>query len=139
MIVQPMATSRAQRIDFSTRVLLEFGKEKGFVGNTENISESGAFVVIGYPPIQVTIGDPGLLHLMPIGNRQPSFFKISRITDHGIAVHFLRDCPPWFKTTLALKDRIINGSVRTFSSQGGRSSYTDSAHVFSGGMDNVIT
>ncbi|MBF0603847.1 MAG: PilZ domain-containing protein [Nitrospirae bacterium] len=105
MIVQSMANNRAQRIEFSTRVLLEFGKDKGFVGNTENISESGAFVVIGYPPIQVTMGDPGLLHLMPIKNRQPSFFRISRITDHGIAVHFSSDRPPWFKTSLTLKER----------------------------------
>lgn len=95
-----MSINRAPRIEFSERVLLELDKNRGFIGYTENISESGVFVLIGYPPFQVSIGEPGFLHLMPIRKRQPFFFRIRRITDYGIAVHFLGDPSTSFKTCI---------------------------------------
>ncbi|MBF0460777.1 MAG: PilZ domain-containing protein [Magnetococcales bacterium] len=64
-----------------------------YIGNTDNVSETGVFFSIGYPPVKITLGEVGLLHIMPLEGRQPVPCKVARLTDSGVAVQFLKDCP----------------------------------------------
>ncbi|MBF0436426.1 MAG: PilZ domain-containing protein [Magnetococcales bacterium] len=100
-----MYCDRAERISFAARVLLEFKNGVCFIGITNDISETGVFVDIGYPPFQVDLEDPGFLHMMPAGSGQPMVCRVKRITGDGIAVQFLPGSPVGLTTKLSMGRR----------------------------------
>ena len=102
---EPMVLPRAQRIKLSARVLLELNGNGAYIGNTDNVSESGVFFTIGYPPIKITLGEIGLLHMMPLEGRQPLPCKVARLTGSGIAVQLLENCPT------GLFSRLVSASI----------------------------
>ncbi|MBF0627741.1 MAG: PilZ domain-containing protein [Magnetococcales bacterium] len=88
-----MAPNRAERFQVMTRVLLELSNRRAYIGNTVNVSASGVYFEIGYPPNQLEIEEIGLFHLMPLIMRNVLPCQVARLTPTGIAVHFL-DTPP---------------------------------------------
>ncbi|MEO5355418.1 MAG: PilZ domain-containing protein [Magnetococcus sp. XQGC-1] len=101
-----MITPRAQRIELLARVLLELHNKGAFIGNTENVSESGVFFIVGYPPNKISVGDIGLLHIMPLQERRPLPCKVTRLTDAGIAIQFLEHCPEGMISRLVLAGKL---------------------------------
>ncbi|MEG3641342.1 PilZ domain-containing protein [Magnetococcus sp. PR-3] len=83
----------APRISFATRVLVEFDSKKGLTGRTQDVSESGAFIETNFSPKMFEEGTFGLLHMLHIGDCAAMPCEIARITDTGIAVKFVQQCP----------------------------------------------
>ena len=100
-----MVLPRAQRANSSARVLLELKDNGAYIGNTENVSESGIFFIIGYPPVKISLGEIGLLHTMPLAGHQPLPCKVERLTESGVAVRFLEDCPTELTSRLVLSSK----------------------------------
>ena len=104
---------RARRVRFSARVLLEMDGHGAYIGNTENISESGVYFTLGYPPTNVTVGEVGLLHPMPLEKRPPLSCQVTRLTDSGIAVRFLENSAMESVSRLVLPQSHPDESART--------------------------
>ncbi|MBF0426524.1 MAG: PilZ domain-containing protein [Magnetococcales bacterium] len=85
--------TRAARIELSTRVLLELNNGRGYIGATDNISESGVFFTLGYRPVTINRGEFGFLHVMPLSGHRPLPCQVARLTESGIAIQFVDRCP----------------------------------------------
>ncbi|MBF0311057.1 MAG: PilZ domain-containing protein [Magnetococcales bacterium] len=79
-----MDKHRAPRIEFRQRAFLELIDRRGFTGTTLNVSETGAFLELGFLPPDVTVGELGLLHPAPFKTNRYLLCKIVRITVEGI-------------------------------------------------------
>jgi hypothetical protein len=83
------ASGRANRIKLDARVAMSFKDNIGFVGDTLDISESGAMIITGYRPLGVSIDDIGTIKLLHDKNAtQKISGKIVRVTEQGVAVTF---------------------------------------------------
>ncbi|MBF0145497.1 MAG: PilZ domain-containing protein [Magnetococcales bacterium] len=94
---------RAQRIELQARVVLELSERRAMIGNTRDISDSGVFFTIGYPPFHASLQEYGFLHLMPLVGHPPLPCQIARLTDDGVAVRFIDHCPPDLVSELVAK------------------------------------
>ncbi|MBF0110759.1 MAG: PilZ domain-containing protein [Magnetococcales bacterium] len=94
---------RAQRVALEARVVLELGEGRALIGNTRDISQSGTLIHIGYPPIQVSLQEHGLLHLMPLAPRPALPCQVARLTHDAIAVRFVDSLPDAFISRLGRK------------------------------------
>ncbi|GAB0057233.1 hypothetical protein SIID45300_01556 [Candidatus Magnetaquicoccaceae bacterium FCR-1] len=95
-----MPDERAERFEVLARVLLELPGRRAFIGNTVNVSDSGVYFDIGYAPNTVELHELGLLHLMPLNSAPIRACKVTRITETGIAIHFLEEQPGSFASQL---------------------------------------
>ncbi|MBF0426361.1 MAG: PilZ domain-containing protein [Magnetococcales bacterium] len=95
-----MVVTRAARIDISTRVLLELDNGRGYIGMTDNVSESGVYFTLGYCPVTVNIGDIGFLHVMPLNGHRPLPCQVARLTEDGIAVQLIDRAPTERRSSL---------------------------------------
>ncbi|MBF0614293.1 MAG: PilZ domain-containing protein [Magnetococcales bacterium] len=94
--------NRAERFEVKARVLLELSDKRAFIGNTVNVSASGVFFDIGYPPFQVELHENGLLHLMPLVMKNVIPCQIARLTPTGIAIQFLENQPAGLTSQLLI-------------------------------------
>lgn len=78
-----------ERIEHQTRVLLELGGKRGFVGTTANVSKNGALFTLGYAPFQVRSQEFGFIHLMPLTEGRTAPCRVARLTNDGIAIQIL--------------------------------------------------
>ncbi|MBF0294492.1 MAG: PilZ domain-containing protein [Magnetococcales bacterium] len=99
---------RAERYELQSRVLLELGGMRAYIGMTINVSESGLLFELGYPPIRIDVGETGLLHHLPLTLCRIIPCQVARLTETGVGVRFLVQPPVGLITEFDEVRRILH-------------------------------
>ncbi|WP_085440378.1 PilZ domain-containing protein [Magnetofaba australis] len=90
----------APRIQFATRVLVQFDAVKGVTGSTVDVSESGAFITTQIHLKALSPGDFGVLKILHIADCAEMPCVVARVTETGIGVEFADICQAGLITQL---------------------------------------